>query len=179
MNSTCLFLMEAWMTEGPRVNFVMRETLFEIYTWILCLSYLHEKQTSRIQSLYLYFIKTVPFWLLNIRFQIHNRAVFRTAGSYVTYISSWKNGFQIFSYVHRSRKHWECKYKCIVCGLQINFENDQFYSRVISFPFLHKIKKILTIILSLYWNSVQDPDEFCCCLDKRSCLMIGMLRSNE
>ena len=40
------------MTEGPRVNFVMREALFEIYTWILCLSYLHEKQTSRIQSLY-------------------------------------------------------------------------------------------------------------------------------
>ena len=39
------------MTEGPRVNFVMREALFEIYTWILCLSYFHEKQTSRIQSL--------------------------------------------------------------------------------------------------------------------------------
>ena len=50
------------MTEGPRVNFVMREALFEIYMWILCLSYLHEKQTSRIQSLYLYFIKIVPFW---------------------------------------------------------------------------------------------------------------------
>ena len=54
MNSTCLFLMEVWMTEGPRVNFVMREALFEIYTWILWLSYLHEKQTSRIQSLYIY-----------------------------------------------------------------------------------------------------------------------------
>ena len=37
------------MTEGPCVNFVMREALFEIYTWILCLSYLHEKQTCRIQ----------------------------------------------------------------------------------------------------------------------------------
>ena len=49
------------MTEGARVNFVMREALFEIYTWILCLSYLHEKQTSRIQSLYLYYIKIVPF----------------------------------------------------------------------------------------------------------------------
>ena len=36
------------MTEGPGVNFVMREALFEIYTWMLCLSYLHEKQTSRI-----------------------------------------------------------------------------------------------------------------------------------
>ena len=51
------------MTESPHVNSVMRETLFEIYTWMLCLSYLHEKQTSRIQSLYLYFIKIVPFWL--------------------------------------------------------------------------------------------------------------------
>ena len=72
MNSTCLFLMDVWITEGPRVNFVMREALFEIYTWILCLSYLHEKQTSRIQSLYLYFIKIVPFWLRNIRFSIQN-----------------------------------------------------------------------------------------------------------
>ena len=63
------------MTEGPRVNLVMRE----IYTWILCLSYPNEKQTSRIQSLYLYFIKNVPIWLRNIRFLIHNRAVFRTA----------------------------------------------------------------------------------------------------
>ena len=60
------------MTEGPRVNFVMHEALFEIYTWILCLSYLHEKQTSRIQSLYLYFIKIVRFWLRNIRFLIQN-----------------------------------------------------------------------------------------------------------
>ena len=41
------------MTEGPRVNFVMREALFEIYTWTICLSYLHEKQTSRIQSSYM------------------------------------------------------------------------------------------------------------------------------
>ena len=24
------------VTEGPHVNFVMREALFEIYTWILC-----------------------------------------------------------------------------------------------------------------------------------------------
>ena len=68
MISTCLFLMEVWITEGHRVNFVMREALFEIYTWILCLSYLHEKQTSIIQSLYLYFIKIVQFWLRNIRF---------------------------------------------------------------------------------------------------------------
>ena len=34
MNSTCLFVMEVWMTEGPRVNFEMREALFKIYTWI-------------------------------------------------------------------------------------------------------------------------------------------------
>ena len=32
------------MEEGPCVNFVMREALFEIYTWILCLSYLHENK---------------------------------------------------------------------------------------------------------------------------------------
>ena len=51
------------MTEGISINFVMREALFEINTWILCLSYLVEKQTSAIQSLYLNFIKIVPFWL--------------------------------------------------------------------------------------------------------------------
>ena len=56
----------------------MREALFEIYTWILCLSYLHEKETSRIQSLYLYFIKIVLFWLRNIRFQ------YKTPGHYST-----------------------------------------------------------------------------------------------
>ena len=60
------------MTEGPRVNFVMRNALFEINTWILCLSYLHQKQTSRIQSLYLYFINILPFWLPNICFLIQN-----------------------------------------------------------------------------------------------------------
>ena len=47
-----------WKTEGPRVNFVMSEALFEIYTWISCLK--TEKETSRIRSLYLYFIKIVP-----------------------------------------------------------------------------------------------------------------------
>ena len=51
------------MTEGPRVNFVMREALFEIYTWILCLSYLHEKKQVEF-SPYIYTIsKLFPFWL--------------------------------------------------------------------------------------------------------------------
>ena len=118
------------MKEGPRVNFVMREALFEIYTWILCLSYLYEKQTSRIQSLYLYFIKIVPFWLWYIRFLIHNKAVFRTAaraaGSYVTLVTCWKNGCQNFSYVYRSRKHWKCKYIVMsyqnsMCEINRNF----------------------------------------------------------
>ena len=106
--------MEVWMTEGPRVNFVMCEALFEIYTWIFCLSYLHEKQTSRIQSLYLFFIKIVTIWLWNIVFLKYNRAVFRTTtgtvGSYITKTVSWKNGFQHFSDVHRSRKHRKCKF---------------------------------------------------------------------
>ena len=32
MRSTCLFLIVVWKTEGPRVNFVMRETLFRKIT---------------------------------------------------------------------------------------------------------------------------------------------------
>ena len=38
-------------TEGPRVNFVMREALFEIYTWILCRFIPPWEQTSRIYTL--------------------------------------------------------------------------------------------------------------------------------
>ena len=53
LNYICLFLIEVWMTEGPRVNFVMREALFEIYTWILGLSYLYEKQTVELNH-YIY-----------------------------------------------------------------------------------------------------------------------------
>ena len=98
------------MTEGPRVNFVMREALFEIYTWILCLSYLYEKQTSKIQSLYLYFIKIVPFWLRNIRFLIQNTRSLFFGRHYIfvvisSHVASWENGCQNCSYVYRSRKH--------------------------------------------------------------------------
>ena len=57
------------MTEGPRVNFVMREALFEIYTWILCLSY-HP---------YIYTYQNCPVLAVKYPFLIHNRAVFRTA----------------------------------------------------------------------------------------------------
>ena len=43
--------MEVWKAEDPRVNFEKRFAHYEIYTWTICHSYLHEKQTSRIQSL--------------------------------------------------------------------------------------------------------------------------------
>ena len=43
--------MEVWKTEDPCVNFEKHFPPYEIYTWTLCNSYLHEKQTSRIQSL--------------------------------------------------------------------------------------------------------------------------------
>ena len=51
LNSICLFLMQVWKTEDPCVNFRKRFAHYEIYTWTLCHSYLHEKQTCRIQSL--------------------------------------------------------------------------------------------------------------------------------
>ena len=53
-------------------------------------------------------------------FLIRIRAVFRTASgtviSYVTYAASWKKWMSKFFYVHRSRKHWKCKY----CGIKLN-----------------------------------------------------------
>ena len=45
------FAFYLWETEDPRVNFEKRFAHYEIYTWTLCHSYLHEKQTSIIQSL--------------------------------------------------------------------------------------------------------------------------------
>ena len=42
------------MLNAQKINFLWKlETFahYEIYTWTLCHSYLHEKQTSRIQSL--------------------------------------------------------------------------------------------------------------------------------
>ena len=44
--------MEVWKREDPRVNFEKRFARYEIYTWTLCNSYLHEKQTSRIHPYY-------------------------------------------------------------------------------------------------------------------------------
>ena len=74
-----------------------------------CLSYLHEKQTSRIQSFYLYFMKIVPFWLRNIRIFNTKHPVIILRGSLFVvtpaHVASWKNGCQNFSYVYRSRKH--------------------------------------------------------------------------
>ena len=86
------------MTEGPRVNFVMREASIFLAKQFLG------------QLLY----QNCPVLAKKYPFLIRIRAVFRTAAgtaiSYVTYAASWKNGCQNFSYVHRSRKHWKCKY---------------------------------------------------------------------
>ena len=109
------------MTEGPRVNFVMREALFEIYTWILCLSHLHEKQTSRLYTLSKLSRFGHEISVFNtggnqnsrrnghlihlLRVLFGGRVVSKDRDRYVTYAASWKNGCQIFSYVHRSIKH--------------------------------------------------------------------------
>ena len=85
------------MTEGPRVNFVMR--VFH--------TSMRNKQVEFNPYIYT-LLKLARFGSEISIFLIHNRAVFRTAtgtaGSYVTGTASWKNGCQNFSYVHRSRK---------------------------------------------------------------------------
>ena len=95
------------MTEGPHVNFVMREAPSKLTRGSSVASYLREKQTSRIQSLYLYFIKIVPFWLRNIRFLIQKPGHYSTGSLFVVtpaHVASWKNGCQNFSFVYHSRK---------------------------------------------------------------------------
>ena len=71
LNSTCLFLMEVRSDRGCKFRNA-RSAFRNLHPLSLHTVYLHEKQTSRIQSLYLYFIKIVPFWLRNIRFLIQN-----------------------------------------------------------------------------------------------------------
>ena len=92
------------------LNFVMRKARFVIYTWILHLSYLHEKQTSRIQSLYLYFIKIVPF--LAMKYPFLNTQQGGIQNSYRSrrlihdacrLMEKWMSKF--FFYVYRSTKH--------------------------------------------------------------------------
>ena len=111
MNSTCLFLMEVWSDRGSTCKF--RFSKFTRGSSVA--SYLHEKHTSRIQSLYLYFIKIVPFWLRNIRvfFNTKHPVIILRASLFVvtsSHVASLKIECQIFSYVYRSRKHWKCKY---------------------------------------------------------------------
>ena len=83
------------MTEGPR------EALFEIYTWILCLSYLHENKQAEFNP-YIYTLsKSSRFgYDISVFKYTTGRYTYSTAagaaGSYVTYVSSWKNGCQKF-----------------------------------------------------------------------------------
>ena len=89
------------MTEGPRVNFVMREALFEIDTWILCLSYLHEKHTSRIQSLYIYTLsKLYRFgYEISVFFYTKHPVIILRGSLFVvisSHVASWKMDVKIF-----------------------------------------------------------------------------------
>ena len=108
-----------WKTADQRVNLEKRFAHYEIYTWTLCNSYLHEKQTSRIQSLNekqtskiqslcLFFIKIVPFvfcfFAMKYQFLIHNRAVYRTAtGTAVSYVTKLTRGPFVSSIIFTSR----------------------------------------------------------------------------
>ena len=98
-------------TEGPRVNFVMREALFEITRGSSVASYLHEKQTSRIQSLYYIFILYQNCTVLATKYPFFNSKhpviILRASLFVVTpsHVASWKIKCQHFSYVYRSRKH--------------------------------------------------------------------------
>ena len=89
------------MTEGPRVNFIMCKALFEIYTWILCLSYLHillfilYQNCNVLATKNLFFNAKQPVIILRVSLFVVTPAD----------VTSWKNGCQNFSYVYRSRKH--------------------------------------------------------------------------
>ena len=101
-------------TEGPRVNFVMREALSEIYTWILC-RFIPPWETNKKNSILIFIlyqnctVLTTKYPLFNTK---HPVIILRASLFVVTpsHVASWKIECQNFSYVYRSRKHWECKY---------------------------------------------------------------------
>ena len=84
------------MTEGPRVNFVMRDALFEIYNGSSVFdTSMRNKQVEF--NTYIYTLSTLSCFGYEISvFKINNRAVFRTAAgaaySYVTLVACLKNG---------------------------------------------------------------------------------------
>ena len=106
-------------TEGPRVNFVMREALFEIYKWILYRFIDHTSMRNKQVEFnpYIYTLTTLSK-LYRFGYEIsvfntkHPVIILRASLSVVTpsHVASWKIECQNFSYVYRSRKHWECKY---------------------------------------------------------------------
>ena len=97
---------------GSACNFVMREALFEIYTRILCLSYLHEKQTSRIQSIYLSKLSRFGYEISVFKYTTgrYSEQQPEQAAHTLRHRFHGKMDVNFFSYVYRSRKHWKCKY---------------------------------------------------------------------
>ena len=75
--------MEVWKTEDPRVNFEKRFAHYEIYTWTLCHAYLHEKQTSRLQSLIQHFSYKYLFQKVHNEWNIYNFLLFKYFNIYI------------------------------------------------------------------------------------------------
>ena len=97
------------MTEGPRVNSVMREALFEIYTWVLCLSYLHENKQVEFNP-YIYALSKLSRFGYEISVFKYTPGWYSEQPPEQPAHTSRQQLHGNVSYVHRSRKHLECKY---------------------------------------------------------------------
>ena len=119
MNSTCLFLMKAWSDRGSTCKFpnarsafrnlhvdplslhaFMRNKQVEFNPYIYTLTTLKYQNCAVLATKYPFFNTKHPVIILRV-------SLFAVTPSHV---ASSKIECQNFSYVYRSRKHWECKY---------------------------------------------------------------------
>ena len=87
--------MQVWKAEDPRVNIEKRFAHYEIYTWTLCHSYLHENsipnfkkghlffqlENSRLKSIQYQYVRTLPNkQIMHFKWSLHNFFLFYREG---------------------------------------------------------------------------------------------------
>ena len=119
LNSTCLFLMKVWSDRGSTCKFRNARSAFRnLHVDPLSLhTFMRNKQVEF--NPYIYTFTTLSK-LYRFGYEIsvfntkHPVIILRVSLFAVTpsHVASTKIECQNFSYVYRSRKHWECKYLC-------------------------------------------------------------------
>ena len=151
MNSTCLFLMKVWSDRGSTCKFRNARSAFRnLHVDHLSLhTSMRNKQVEF--NPYIYTLTTLSK-LYRFGFEIsgffntkHPVIILRVSLFVVTpsHVASWKIECQNFSYVYRSRKHWECKY-LIIFTLIPHSQDIYFYTKRI-------VHRLISYIMIVIW----------------------------